>query len=95
MYIWTRLVFNACVPEFILTHLPLDQMAHILAHDISKRIFLNENIWISNEISLKYVPWGIIDNISELVQIMAWRRSGDKPLSEPMLTQFTDAYKRH
>ena len=26
---------------------------------------------------------------------MAWRRIGDKPLSEPMLTQFTDAYRRH
>ena len=26
---------------------------------------------------------------------MAWRRPGDKPLSEPMLTQFTDAYMRH
>ena len=23
---------------------------------------------------------------------MAWRRIDDKPLSEPMLTQFTDAY---
>ena len=26
---------------------------------------------------------------------MAWRRIGDKPLSESMLTQFTDAYMRH
>ena len=25
---------------------------------------------------------------------MAWRRIGDKPLSEPMLTRFTDAYVR-
>ena len=24
---------------------------------------------------------------------MAWRRIGNKPLSEPMLTQFIDAYK--
>ena len=23
---------------------------------------------------------------------MAWRRTGDKPLAEPMLIQFTDAY---
>ena len=23
---------------------------------------------------------------------MAWRRTGDKPLPEPMMTQFTDAY---
>ena len=26
---------------------------------------------------------------------MAWRRIGDKPLSEPMLTWFTDTYMRH
>ena len=26
---------------------------------------------------------------------MAWRRIGAKPLSEAMLTQFTDAYMRH
>ena len=26
---------------------------------------------------------------------MAWRRIGDKPLSEPMLTRFNDAYMRH
>ena len=26
---------------------------------------------------------------------MAWRRSGDKPLSEPVLTPFTDAYIYH
>ena len=28
---------------------------------------------------------GLIDNIPALVQIMAWCRSGDKPLSEPMM----------
>ena len=66
-------------------------MADILAEDIFKRILLNKNIWISNKISPKYVPWGPIDNMTALVQIMAWRRSGDKPLSEPMLTQFTDS----
>ena len=55
------------------------------ADDSFKCIFLNENAWISIEISLKFVPKGPINNISSLVQIMAWRRSGDKPLSEPMM----------
>ena len=55
------------------------------ADDIFKRIFLNENVWISIKISLKFVPKGPINNIPALVQIMAWRRSGDKPLSEPMM----------
>ena len=34
---------------------------------------------------LKFVPRGPINNIPALVQIMAWRQPGDKPLSEPML----------
>ena len=55
------------------------------ADDTFKRIFLNENVRISIKISLKFVPKGPINNIPSLVQIMAWRRSGDKPLSEPMM----------
>ena len=51
-----------------------------------KHIFLNENVRIAIEISLKFVPKGPINNIPALVQIMAWRRSRDKPLSEPMMT---------
>ena len=42
---------------------------------------INE-IWL--KISVKCVPKGSIDNIPALVQTMAWRRPGDKPLSEPM-----------
>ena len=53
--------------------------------DISKCIFMNENVGISIEISLKFVPKVPINNIPALVQIMAWRRPGDKPLSEPMM----------
>ena len=67
-------------------------MATILADNIFKCIFLNEKVIISIKISLKFVPKGPIDNESALVQVMAWRRTGDKPLPEPMLTQFTDAY---
>ena len=55
------------------------------ADDTFIRIFLNEDARISIKISLKFVPKGPINNIPALVQIMAWRRSGDKPLSEPMM----------
>ena len=55
------------------------------ADDIFKCIFLNENAGISLKISLKFVPKIWINNIQALVQIMAWRRPGDKPLSEPMM----------
>ena len=54
------------------------------ADDIFKCIFLNENVWIPIKISLKFVAQGPINNIPALVQIMAWRRPGDKPLSGPM-----------
>ena len=55
-----------------------------------KRIFLNEMLNFL-KISLKFVPKGPIYNKSALVQVMAWRRTGAKPLPEPTLTQFTDA----
>ena len=55
--------------------------------NIFKWIFLNENVWISINISLKFVPRGPINNIPTLVQVMAWRRPGDKPLSEPMMVR--------
>ena len=55
------------------------------ADDTFKRIFMNENVRIFINISLKFVPKGLINNIPALVQIMAWCRPGDKPLSEPMM----------
>ena len=66
-----------------------------LGDDIFKWIFLNGNDRIRIQISPKFVPGGPIDNNPELVQIMTWRRIGDTPLSEAMLTQLTDAYVRH
>ena len=57
------------------------------ADDIFKCIFENGNEWISPRISLKFVPKVRINNIPALVMIMAWRRPGDKPLSEPMMVR--------
>ena len=34
------------------------------------------------------------DNEPALVQVMAWRQTGDKPSLELVLTKFTDAYMR-
>ena len=56
-----------------------------LFRDIFKSIFFNENVWFLIKISLMFVPKAPINNIPSLVQIMAWRQSGDKPLSEPMM----------
>ena len=65
-------------------------MAAILADDIFKIIFLNENGRIPIQISLRFVPKSPIDNKPALIQVMAWRRTGDKPLPESMITQFID-----
>ena len=67
-----------------LTHPPGQNGRHF-ADDIFRCIFVNEKFCILIWISLKFVPKGPIDNIPALDQIMAWRRPGDKPLSEPML----------
>ena len=95
---WTSLVIhNICVN----TLRPRQDGRHF-PDDIFKCIFLNENVWISLTISLRCVRKVRINNIPSLVQIMAWRRPGDKPLSEPInlesLTNVgicTDAYMRH
>ena len=51
-----------------------------------KRILFHEKAWISIWILLTFVPKGPINNNPALVQIMAWRRIGAKPLSEAMMT---------
>ena len=65
-----EVIFNTLSPRQNGRHFP---------DDIFKCLFLNENAWISIKISLKFVPNGPINKIPALVQIMAWRRSGDKP----------------
>ena len=68
-----------------LTHWGRDKMDAISQTIFSIFCLLNENIWIPIKISLKFVPKGPINNIPALVQIMAWCRPGDKPLSESMM----------
>ena len=65
------------------------------ADDIFECIFINEKVCILKRISLEFVPMGPIDNKPALIQAMAWRRTGDKPSLEAILTQFTDAYMWH
>ena len=63
--------------------------------NIFQCIFLNENVWISNTIWLEFVMKGPIDNNTALVQIMVWRWTGNKPLSEPMMAWAGDTYMHH
>ena len=62
------------------------------AENILKRIFFIEKAHLPIKISPNIVPWCPIDKKSALVRIMAWCWTSDKPLSEPMMDYFTDAY---
>ena len=70
----------------LLTHLSLEKMT-----DISQTALSNAFSWMKMliliKISMKFVPRDPIDNIPALVQIMAWHRTGNKPLSEPMMVR--------
>ena len=80
MYLW----------KIVFVSIPIMwQNGRNFADDIFNCIFWNENVWISIKISLKFVPKGLINNITPLVQTMAWCRSGTKPLSEPMMVILT------
>ena len=87
---------HICVtrPQWVNT-LRLRQNGLYFTDNIFKCIFLNENILISIKISQKFVPKDPVDNIPSLVQIMAWRWTGDKPLSEPMMAYVANAYMHH
>ena len=89
LFLWYIIfdIFNVCQSYGmkILNTMRLRQNGHHLPDDIFKCIFLNENVFVSIKISLKFVPKGPINDITALIQIMAWRCQGKKPLSEPIM----------
>ena len=87
--------FELSGPDSMLTHLALDKITAI-----SQTIFSDAFSWMTLfciliKISMKFILTCPIRNNPALVQIMAWCRKDDKPLSEPMLTRTTDAYMWH
>ena len=100
VYIWYIYIYQYspgvhCNVKYHLNPSPLDKMAAI-----SQMTFWNAFSWMGSFvfwfwISLKFVPKSPINNIPALVQIIAWHWSGDKPLSEQMLTQFIGACIQH
>ena len=70
---------------FVFNKLRQRQNCRCFADDIFKCIFLNETIWTSLKMPLKFVPNVRINNIPALIQIMVWCRLGDKPLSKPVM----------
>ena len=77
----------------ILTHWGQGKMAAFLQMTFSSAFSWMKNfVCFVIKISLKFVVKYPINNKTALVQIMAWLRSGDKPLSEPMVVYLIDAY---
>ena len=68
------------------------QNSRYFADYIFRGIFMNENVWIAIETSLRFVPKGPINNIPALVQIRAWHQTSDKPLTEAMMVSFAAGY---
>ena len=68
-----------------LIHWGRDKIATIFADAIFKSIFLNENVWNSTEISVKFALNIPINNKPALVPIMAWHRIRGRPLFEQMI----------
>ena len=56
-------------------------------NDIFKSIFFNENAAIMIRISLKFLPEGLAYNKPASSHVMAWRRTDDKPLFEPVMVR--------
>ena len=77
--------------KFLNPFLPGEKGRHF-ADDIFECILMIEKLCILLRISLKFVPKGPIGSTSALVQVMAWYRTGEQSLPEPVLTQYNDAY---
>ena len=72
----------------------LNKMAPILQMTFQMHFF-NENWCVLIGILLKFVPYGSINIMSVLVQVMAWHLTGTKPLTDPMLTHIYDGIWCH
>ena len=88
MFTWGNYNMTAVNSTNVNTLRPRQNGRHF-ADDTFKRMFLNEDVRISIRNSPKFVPKGPTNNIPALVQIMAWHRPGDKPLSEPMMIRLS------
>ena len=78
---WSLSLYKRC---FLNILRPRQNSRHF-ADDIFKRNVSTENYCISIPISLKFVLNCLIDNNPSLVQLMAWCRIADNPLSDPMV----------
>ena len=83
---WTRRPYKQYSYRLLLTHWGLDKMAAIF-----QTTFSNGHSWMKMYefwLTFHYISLMVpINNIPTLIQVIAWRRPGDKPLSEPMMVR--------
>ena len=82
------------LPMRYLIHLPLGKTIAISQTKFSNAFSRMKSFVFPFNVT-DFFPNGPIDNYSVLFKVMAWRRTGDKPLPQPLLTQFTDVYMWH
>ena len=83
-----------CVWLWLNTLRPRQDARHF-ADDIFKCVFLNEDIWISINISLKFVPMGPINNISSIGSDNGLPPSRRQAIIWTNDDELADAYMRH
>ena len=57
--------------------------------------YLQDNLSIFCEIALRWMPQGLTNDKSTKDQVIGLVPPGNKPLPEPMLTNFSDAMWQH
>ena len=89
---WFLSVFSTEVCFIVNTLRPRQNGRHF-PHDISKCIFLNENVSVAIAILLKFVPTVPIDNKATLFHIMAWRRIAHTNLLWQIMGTFVSIFR--
>ena len=79
------LKFNGSLSKLELTHWGREKWPTFPRRHFEMHFLEWKCMNLDYNFSLNVVPCGSINNIQSLVQIMAWRLPGDKPLSEPMV----------
>ena len=86
--LWSTKYQLFCSGLNLLTNWGRDKMAAIFQMTFSNAFSWMKIYEFFIKMSLNFVPKGPVNNIPALVQILAWRQPGDKPISEPMMVRF-------
>ena len=84
---WRHVIIAVYCYTSALTHWGRDKMDAISQTTVSSAFSYMKMYELRLKFQWRLFLKGPINNIPALVQIMAWRRPGDKPLSEPMMVR--------